>query len=157
MSDRIAVMRSGKIEQLGTPASIYERPATRFVAGFIGSINMIAARVTRAANGAEGLAELDTPAGPARAATRAAAGSALTLTIRPERWRLGEAPADAIAWRATIERIVYLGARLELRLRLADGSPALAEAANDGTTAPREGESVTLWHRPPDSWVIDEG
>jgi hypothetical protein len=77
--------------------------------------------------------------------------------VRPERLRLaaaGTTPAGVNAWRATIERVVYLGARLELRLRLADGAPALAEAANDGAAAWRGGQQVEAWFRPEDAWVI---
>ena len=154
MSDRIAVMRDGKIEQLGSPAEIYERPATRFVAGFIGSINMVSARI----DGAEGgLMRLATPAGPARARIDGAAeGSAVTLTIRPERLKLatGTAPDGTVAWPARVERVVYTGARLEVQLALADGSAAMAEATNDGSAAFDAGQTVTAWFRPEDAWVI---
>jgi putative spermidine/putrescine transport system ATP-binding protein len=157
MSDRIAVMRAGRIEQLGAPSEIYERPATRFVAGFIGSINMIGARLTGAPDG-DGFVRLETPAGQARArlAGIGPGGGAVTLTVRPERLRLGAPPAGANVWPATLDRIVYLGARLELRLRLADGTQAMAEAANDGRFAGREGEAVTAWFHPDDSWIILE-
>ena len=160
MSDRIAVMRSGRIEQLGRPAEIYERPATRFVAGFIGSINMIGARVVGAPDG-NGLAMLETAAGPARAQLPqgTAQGTQVTLTVRPERLKLGPAhaaPRDANAWPATIERVVYLGARLELRLRLADATQMLAEAANDGATRWNEGQAIHAWFQPADAWVIAE-
>jgi len=155
MSDRIAVMRAGRIEQLGRPTEIYERPATRFVAGFIGSINMLPARVTGARD-AQGMAALDCGAGPAQARVPDGAGATATLTIRPERLRLGEAPPGAIAWPATIERIIYLGARIEMRLRWRDGSAALAEMPNDGRGAWAEGAAVTTWFMPSDAWVIAE-
>ena len=98
------------------------------------------------------------PAGSARACLTSIApsGGSVTLTVRPERLRLGTPPADANVWPATLERIVYLGARLELRLRLADGTPAMAEAANDGRFAGREGEAVTAWFHPDDAWIILE-
>lgn len=156
MSDRIAVMRDGRIEQLGAPAEIYERPATRFVAGFIGSINMVAAKV----DGIDGgMVRLATPAGPARARLESvAAGATVTLTIRPERLKLasGTAPEGAVSWPARIERVVYTGARLEVQLTLADGSSAMAEATNDGITSVAPGQTVTLWFRPEDAWVIRE-
>jgi putative spermidine/putrescine transport system ATP-binding protein len=156
MSDRIAVMRDGKIEQIGTPAEIYERPATRFVAGFIGSINIVPAKVAEIATG--GLRRLDTPAGPAMARIDgAASGRAVMLTIRPERLKLadaGGAPAGAVAWAARVERVVYTGARLEVQLRLADGTIAMAEATNDGRTSVSEGQGIVAWFRPEDAWVI---
>ncbi len=126
MSDRIAVMREGRIEQIGTPGDIYERPATRFVAQFIGAANLV--------EGREG-----------------------TVVIRPERLKLGhagDAPSDVRSWPAHVERKVYLGARLELRLRLPDGTQLLAEAVNDGSAAWCEGEGVAVWFRPADAWII---
>ena len=155
MSDRIAVMRAGRIEQLGRPTEIYERPATRFVAGFIGSINMLPARVAGPPD-AQGMAALDCGAGPAQARVPGGAGATVTLTIRPERLRLGEAPPGAIAWPAAIERIIYLGARIEMRLRWRDGSAALAEMPNDGRGVWAEGAAVTTWFMPSDAWVIAE-
>lgn len=65
-------------------------------------------------------------------------------------------PADAIAWQARVERVVYTGARLEVQLTLADGSSAMAEATNDGSTSFTAGQTVTLWFRPDDAWVIRE-
>ncbi|HEX5326325.1 MAG TPA: ABC transporter ATP-binding protein, partial [Acetobacteraceae bacterium] len=122
MSDRVAVMRAGRIEQVGSPSEIYERPASRFVAGFIGNINLIAARV-RGPSDADGLAALETGAGPARAplAPGFEPGPVL-LTLRPERLKLcrpGSAPTGAIAWPVRVEQVTYLGARVDVRLRLA--------------------------------------
>jgi spermidine/putrescine ABC transporter ATP-binding subunit len=157
MSDRIAVMRNGRIEQIGAPSDVYERPATRFVAGFIGAINMQPAVVS--SSGADGHARLDTPAGPAIARVPAGFGSGVktTITVRPERLRLsGAPPENAIAWPATVEHVVYLGARREIRLRLTDGSAAIAELTNDGSGGWSAGERVTAWFRPDDAWVIPE-
>jgi spermidine/putrescine ABC transporter ATP-binding subunit len=157
MSDRIAVMRSGRIEQVGTPTDIYERPATRFVAGFIGAINILAAKVE--ALDPVGFARLATSAGPANARlpSGVAPGTAVTMTVRPERLRLaapGTAPARSTAWPATVDSVVYLGARRELRVRLADGSIAIAEAANDGQRAWVPGDAVAVWFTAEDAWII---
>ena len=158
MSDRVAVMRQGRIEQIGSPAEVYERPVNRFVASFIGSINLVAVRtvdVTRM----NGMARLDTAAG--QALVRIPDGIDLTgelaLTVRPERLKLGPAdsvPPNMTAWPVRVERVVYLGARIELSLRLADGSMALAETLNDGSTGWAKGDNVTAWFRPEDAWVI---
>jgi spermidine/putrescine ABC transporter ATP-binding subunit len=156
MSDRIAVMRNGRIEQIGAPSDVYERPATRFVAGFIGAINMQPATV---GSGSNGYAQLDTPAGAARARVPAGFGNGAktTITVRPERLRLADkAPENTIAWPATVEHVVYLGARREIRLRLADGSAAIAELTNDGSGSWSTGDRVTAWFRPDDAWVIPE-
>ncbi len=159
MSDRIAVMHSGRIEQLGTPSDIYERPATRFVAGFIGSINMLPAKVEAVAGG--GYGQLATAAGPAiaRLPGGVGVGAAATLTVRPERLRLapvGGAPDGSNSWPATIESLIYLGARYELRLRLADGTIATGDAPNDGMNRWRAGVEATAWFMPDDAWVIPE-
>jgi len=126
MSDRIAVMRQGRIEQIGAPNDIYERPATRFVAGFIGTANLI--------DDADGV-----------------------IVIRPERLKLsasGEQPLGTRSWPVHVERVIYLGPRLELRLRMADGTLVLAEAVNDGGTAWSAGDAAVAWFRPDDAWVI---
>ncbi len=126
MSDRVAVMREGRIEQIGSPNDIYERPATRFVASFIGTANLV-----------------DSPDG--------------VVVVRPERLKLcarGAEPSGARCWPVHVDRVVYLGARLELRLRLADGTQLLADAVNDGTTAWSTGDAATAWFSPADAWVI---
>ena len=156
MSDRIAVMRSGRIEQIGTPTDIYERPATRFVASFIGAINIFAAKVESVEP-----ARLATSAGPANARLPSglAPGAAVTMTVRPERLRLaaaGAAPAGSTAWPATVDSVVYLGARRELSVRLADGTIAIAEAANDGQRAWSPGDAVVVWFTAEDAWIIAE-
>jgi spermidine/putrescine transport system ATP-binding protein len=157
MSDRIAVMRNGRIEQIGAPSDVYERPATRFVAGFIGAINMQPATVS--SPGSDGYARLETPAGAAiaRLPNGFVAGAKTTITVRPERLRLAAAaPENAIGWPATVEHVVYLGARREIRLRLADGSIAIAELTNDGSGGSSVGDRVVAWFRPDDAWVIPE-
>ena len=72
MSDRMAVFNEGRIEQVGTPAEVYERPATAFVAGFVGTSNLLRGEVARAIVGEDG-----------------------TFTVRPEKIRLAEPDADA--------------------------------------------------------------
>jgi putative spermidine/putrescine transport system ATP-binding protein len=126
MSDRIAVMREGHVEQIGTPADIYERPATRFVAGFIGAANLV-----------------DGPDG--------------AVVIRPERLKLcapGREPSDTRRWPVRVERVVYVGPRIELRLRREDNMQLLAEAVNDGSATWSEGDAASAWFRPQDAWVI---
>jgi spermidine/putrescine transport system ATP-binding protein len=109
MSDRIAVMQGGRIQQLGRPEEIYEAPANRFVADFIGGANLIPARI--GANGAEAVGLGVIPAS-------GAVGDAVTLAIRPERLGL---VADAMRHPGDLgplrvaERI-YMGNELSFRL-----------------------------------------
>jgi putative spermidine/putrescine transport system ATP-binding protein len=126
MSDRIAVMRDGRIEQIGTPTDIYERPATRFVAGFIGTANLI--------EGAEGVTVIR----PER----------LRLS------KAGQAPPCTRCWPVRLEHVAYIGPRLELRLQAADGTQLQAEMVNDGSATWSAGDAATAWFRPGDAWVI---
>ena len=102
MSDRIAVMNAGRIEQVGTPAEIYERPATRFVAEFIGRMNFF--------SDASNLIAIR----PERARL---------ATTRP---------ADGFARAGKVQQVLYLGAALEYHLLLEGGERALVELPNDG-------------------------
>jgi spermidine/putrescine ABC transporter ATP-binding subunit len=109
MSDRVAVMRAGRVEQIGAPREIYETPATVFVAGFIGNTNLISGR-------SRGDAAID--CGGLTIATRdgaPGAGRAVTVAVRPERIRLDDAAPSAAAGRldnevpATVAHVVYQG------------------------------------------------
>ncbi|MEN2982171.1 MAG: ABC transporter ATP-binding protein, partial [Thermus sp.] len=111
MSDRIAVMRAGRIEQLGLPDEVYERPRNRFVAEFLGRSNFLPARPHPM--GAE------TPLGPLR--LREPLRAEGHLVIRPEKIRLypagNGAPARENLVRARVEEIVYTGAENQYYLR----------------------------------------
>ena len=94
VADRIAVLKDGKVAQVGTPADLYHRPNSAFVAGFIGQTNLLTGRVTGRENGT---LRIDTAAGPVVAAATAdtPAGDAVVLSIRPEQMRVardGAAP-----------------------------------------------------------------
>jgi ABC-type Fe3+/spermidine/putrescine transport system ATPase subunit len=140
ISDRIAVMTAGAIEQVGRPREVYERPASRFVAGFVGVANLIEGVVeSRDANGTAAVA---TSEGTLRASAPAtlAAGSRVVVVVRPEHVELrvpGAADADG-AWPGTVVASAYAGdavehvvavGPLELRARteasriLASGTP----------------------------------
>ena len=137
MSDRVALMNDGRIEQFGPPNVIYERPATRFVAQFVGSMNFIPGKVVGARNAegvgvvrSEGAVEIGVPM-PADIGV----GAEVRMAIRPERIRLGRTRPpgwQGFAVHGEIRHIVYLGARFEIHLRLATGHPGIAEISNDG-------------------------
>jgi spermidine/putrescine transport system ATP-binding protein len=124
MSDRIAVMRGGRLEQVGTPEEIYDAPTTAFVARFIGSANMVPVTVVRAAGGR---ATLRLPGGATgEAPTGGIAfepGAPALLMIRPERLevRAGEPEPGRVVLRATCTDLVFQGAVLRCALRDADG------------------------------------
>lgn len=156
MSDRIAVMNGGRIEQLGNARDIYEAPVSEFVARFVGTSNLVPARLVAIT---DGIATLHTAAGLARVACAAPAKTDAKILIRPERLKLaapGSAPPDATAWTGTVTRLTYLGARTEVALRLADGTDLLAHAVNEGSPMWEEGTQVAAWFRASDAWLIEQ-
>jgi len=133
MSNRIAVMNAGRIEQIGTPTDIYERPATRFVADFIGRMNFFSGHVTaeRTIRTEKGLT-IAVPV-PAQVAT----GAAVNIAVRPERSRLSSAKPDTgLALRGTVRQVLYLGSTREFHLDLEGGERGIVEMPNDGSTVP---------------------
>lgn len=113
LADRIAVLRDGKIEQLGAPEEIYERPATRYVANFIGSNNELLASVT---SRTDDTLRLSTDIGEFTS-TRPASfgvGDSVYLSFRPEHCRITlDEPAGPDRWQCLVERTVYLGTHRE--------------------------------------------
>jgi putative spermidine/putrescine transport system ATP-binding protein len=155
MSDRIAVMRQGRIVQLGPPEDLYERPADQFVADFIGESNFLEVTV----RGVEaGMATARTDAGFEVAlpvAEAGAEGTRLTLALRPERIRLASAGGQVQArdqlatseyqwWKGVIEEVVYIGATRKYQISL--GGQVLVAQQQAGSDVPyfREGESVQV-------------
>jgi iron(III) transport system ATP-binding protein len=111
VSDRMAILEAGRILQVGAPREIYRRPCRRVVANFIGETNFIDGRIL---SSADGTAVVETAVGRFEgvlgdAAARPAAGSAVTVSIRPECWRLGREPASFNTVRGRIGESVYLG------------------------------------------------
>jgi spermidine/putrescine transport system ATP-binding protein len=142
MSDRVAVMRGGRIEQCGEPQELYESPATAFVANFLGSSNLIP--VTVDGDGRR----LELGKFTLRAAEKgsAASGSDAVAMIRPENVRL-EAQGSEGENRVPgmVEEVVYLGFHMEVRVRLATGALIKADVSNDAETeAPTQGDAVAV-------------
>jgi putative spermidine/putrescine transport system ATP-binding protein len=133
MSDRLAVFNQGRIEQLGAPAEVYERPATAFVAGFVGTSNLLRGEVARAIIGRPG-----------------------TFTVRPEKIRLAEpdAPvgADETSALGRISQVVYLGPDTRFVVALEPGGDLVVTQQNVATWSMEalalEGKAVRLiWKR----------
>jgi spermidine/putrescine transport system ATP-binding protein len=160
MSDRIAVMNDGLIEQLGSPREIYERPASRFVAGFIGTSNLLGGEIAEAgpgtadiSYGTDGRIEV-----PVRDGLTVAAGERLELTVRPEKIGIGpDRPADDLCGvRGTVTEVVYLGTSTNYNITTSAGSDVVvflqnATSADDIAT---RGDSVWLSWDPRHSYAI---
>ncbi|MGE0240972.1 MAG: ABC transporter ATP-binding protein [Parvibaculaceae bacterium] len=136
LSDRMAVMQSGRIFQLGTPRDIYERPEHRFVADFIGDINLLDGRAE-----AGGVIRLNcgaTLAAPAPVAP----GAKVTVAIRPERAALATAGRGTLD--ADVTHSAYLGTAMLHQLRLADGTRFLIRDNAATGTPPAPGARIGL-------------
>jgi putative spermidine/putrescine transport system ATP-binding protein len=148
MSDRIAVMSEGRILQLGSPAEIYNHPAERFVADFIGDTNFLEAEVT-SLNGRAARVRL--PGGAVRNASlpeglTPAPGERVTIVIRPEHASLAPGSNAAGDLEGTVENAVFFGTDTHIHLRLAGDTPFTLRRQNTGTaTAPPEpGQTVHI-------------
>jgi spermidine/putrescine transport system ATP-binding protein len=159
MSDRIAVMNDGSIEHLGTPREIYEHPRTRFVAGFIGTSNLLTGTVTRL-DGDHAIIRISqdeqiiVPVQD-RAVSE---GSRLELTVRPEKIDLTtERPAgEGCALRGTVTEVVYLGTSTNFSVTTSAGADVVVfqqNSASAGNVAAR-GDSVWLSWNPQHSYPI---
>lgn len=133
MSDRLAVFNAGRIEQVGAPAEVYERPGTRFVAGFVGTSNLLSG-----------------------AAAEAIVGRSGTFTVRPEKIRLAEPDAeprpDEIGAPGRIQSVVYLGPDTRYVVALDAGATLVVTQQNLATSSTealaQQGRTVRLiWER----------
>ena len=148
MSDRIAVMNRGAIEQLSDPVTIYRRPATAFALGFVGLSTQFAGPVLASS---EGRITVDTGFGPVRAVGRFVPGSPVILGIRPERIRVGGGPAEGDnRIEAELIEVAFQGARAHLFFASAEGQHVMAEAAEIPAGA-APGARMTLSWRPEDT------
>ena len=153
MSDRIVVMSDGRIEQLGTPFEIYNRPRTRFVASFVGTLNILRGKVTDPAKGVVRVDEQDIRLD--QQIPNAAPGEARAIALRPEAVTLGEAGPDRNAMKGTIEEVSFLGAIVRVRVRFKDNLISLDTFNSSASPPPRRGDSVTVTFAPADLQVLD--
>jgi spermidine/putrescine transport system ATP-binding protein len=156
MSDRIAVMNDGVIEQLGPPRQIYERPATAFVAGFIGTSNVLSGTVGRT----EGDTAVIEPGPGERILVPGAptAGGTVELTVRPEKIAIGLHPpdAEACALRGTVTEVVYLGTFTNYTVRTSTGAEVVVfvQNASSADDVAASGDTVWLSWEPRHSYAI---
>ncbi len=146
MSDRIAVMNEGDVQQVGTPADIYERPINHFVADFIGETNFFDVTV----EGLDGGKATCVAPGGARVVAEAVegckVGDSVSLSVRPVRIRFAKNAVDGDSLNGIIERPIYLGTDTHYHVRLADGVTILVRVQNahGGANPVTVGDTVTL-------------
>jgi spermidine/putrescine transport system ATP-binding protein len=161
MSDRIAVMKDGVVEQLGSPRDVYEHPATPFVADFVGVLNALAFRVdeTSGTDAVMRVSERDRVVVPGGGSV--APGSELLVAVRPERIRvhLGDVATNGGS-RVTgrIDDVIYLGTLTQFHIATDAGARIVAHRLSDEDTAGiGHGQVVTLtWDRE-DASILHEG
>ena len=129
MSDRIAVMNEGRVEQIGSPEDIYHQPASEFVAGFIGMANLLPATVDRVGGGRASATLGDGTTIDANASDGLAAGDPATFMIRPERMHL-HVGGDA-GFEVKVVDLVFQGPLVRFELAAPDGSTLVAHVGPD--------------------------
>lgn len=153
MSDRVAVMDAGKLQQIATPRELYANPATAFVAKFVGETNEFSGRVHDIA---DGMALIETRHGPlkGRAGPGVKRGAAAALYVRPEAVSLdADGSHNRIA--ALAERLEFEGAVAMLHAKADDGQPVLAAIANRRLEeAPLAGGPIELSFAPAEALVL---
>ncbi len=157
-ADRIAVMNAGKIVQVGTPAELYDRPASRFVAEFIGEANFIDGRLTQAGE----TVQIETPAGQLiiKDGPGIDCESPVTCCIRPERVSISpareEIPQGRNTLDVTIESTTYLGQMRQYRVRLSSGQHWKVTVLADGATQLSKGSAARISFNPADLIVLNQ-
>ncbi|MCW2597702.1 MAG: spermidine/putrescine transport system ATP-binding protein [Pseudonocardiales bacterium] len=160
MSDRLVVMNAGRIEQLGSPREVYEHPRTRFVAGFIGTSNLITGRV-RAMDGSTALLEAaadECLVVPEAASAGAGVGRDLDVTVRPEKIVISEdrPGSGRCAIRGRVAEVVYLGTSTQYAVATAGGTElsVFVQNASDADDIAGRGADVWLSWRPDHSLAL---
>lgn len=158
MADEVAVMRAGRIEQLGTPAELYDRPASAYVASFLGQSNLLpldldgggrSGLVTGRAHGVAVVVDADQlPSG---------AGAGLQLGIRPEKLRLlgaGEEATNRLDGRVTDAS--FTGVATTYLVAMPWGQELTVTRPNDGSTRAVQGDQVSVGWDPHQAFVLAE-
>jgi spermidine/putrescine transport system ATP-binding protein len=136
LSDRIAVMADGRLHQLGTPQRLYERPASRFVADFLGTSNFLAGTL---AGRTDGSVEVATAIGTLRAssAPALASGAAVELSFRPEAVTLSvQEPSGTNRLQGAVTSVLYQGTATHVQLALGSGDVVTASLPHFGEAPP---------------------
>ncbi len=161
LADRIAVMHSGRILQIGSPAEIYYQPVNDFVAGFIGETNFLPVTVERSTDGirfrGERIECADPIVGDHQASTALESGAA-TLMIRPEAVRLANGDADdECRLSGQVEEYFMKGASIQYRIRMEDlDQPFVIEVPGTSRPPAEPDDTVTLAFSREDVWLLPE-
>ena len=153
ISDRIVVMNAGNIDQVGAPFEIYNYPRTRFVASFVGTLNILSGKILDPKNGRIAIDGQEIRA--VRGVVDAAAGDVRSVALRPEAIVLNGAGGGRNEIRGTIDDVSFLGAVVRIRVRLAENSISLDTFNSATTPPPKPGDQVTLSFAPEDVLMLE--
>jgi putative spermidine/putrescine transport system ATP-binding protein len=153
ISDRIVVMYNGKAEQVGTPFEIYNRPSSRFVASFVGTLNILDAEVRDARSGRMVVDGQEIIA--AGGVDGAAPGARRSVALRPEAVSLNGVNGNRNKLSGTIEDVNFLGSVVRVRVRFKDSAVSLDTFNNPNAPPPKHGDKVTVSFAPEDLLVLE--
>jgi spermidine/putrescine transport system ATP-binding protein len=156
MSDRIAVMKDGRIQQLATPFETYHHPTNRFVANFIGNSNILSGRVSGKTK--DGIS-IETDVGATLyAATNAHIGERVDVLLRPEHLMIArDSSAQSAKIGAVVEQVVFVGSEAQVHATLPNGFRIIAldrAAASRSDSAVKVGSQIALVYDPADAHVM---
>jgi putative spermidine/putrescine transport system ATP-binding protein len=154
LSDRIVVMRDGRVEQIGTPFEIYNFPRTTFVASFVGTLSILRGQVADPGRGAIVIDGQEIVAERGLEGTRA--GEARAVALRPEIVSLHEASGNGNRMRGTVEDVNFLGSIVRIRVRFGENAVSLDTFNNPTSVPPQPGQAVTVSF-PRDAVLVLEG
>jgi putative spermidine/putrescine transport system ATP-binding protein len=157
MSDRIVVMNEGRVEQVGPPVEIYNRPRTRFVASFVGTLSTLPARVVDPVRGRLSVGGQEITVAPL---TGVEAGESRTVALRPEAAVLeaGEAmPNDhRVRLHGVVEEVSFLGSIVRTRVRVGEAAISLDAFNSSGAAPPERGAAAAVAFAAEDLLVLAE-
>jgi len=154
LSDRIVVMRDGRVEQIGAPFEIYNFPRTSFVASFVGTLSILRGQVADPGRGTIVVDGQEIVA--ARGLEGARAGESRAVALRPEIVSLHDPAGNGNRMRGTVEDVNFLGSIVRIRVRFGENAVSLDTFNNPTAVPPRPGQAVTVSF-PRDAVLVLEG
>lgn len=153
ISDRVIVMNKGRADQMGTPSEIYNRPKTRFVAEFVGTLNTFDARVMDAETNRVTLAGRDI-ALPSSNGVALKTGETVTLALRPEAFHLDAQRPDDVTLEGKVQHFGFHGSIIRARVAIEDRSVSIDMFNQASFTMPAVGETIRLSFSPADALIL---
>ena len=154
ISDRIVVMNKGRMEQVGTPLAIYNAPQTRFVASFVGTLNLLSAQVV---DGGQAQVKLDGQQIVLPQKVDASPGKTVAVAIRPEAISVeGSSESSINRLRGEVTSVSFLGSVVRVYVRLQEQSVNFDMFNSPNLVPPKLGETVTLGFKPEACMVLQE-